>query len=400
MVVLIVVRWGVRIPHLLNYALTVQHGKIDRVYLLIPVKHHEPVVNHLNTYYYDYVAEKVVVKPLTYEVWSPVAKRATDDIPRPYIVSYPNMKQLEKVVREALGYVKRDEIVFNVPEPFWLGTYFVAREFVSKGIGMLTTTSFENVLSSPVKFVWKTVEETVKSLISVYLASTVKSRHFLVRLGVPEDKIRVIYPGIDVKRFKPKECNSRRGGESLTFLYVGRLDLEKGVKELINAWKSVERTKRCGLMVVGEGRFRKAVSDLARKGLNVKYVGYVSDDDLPRIYHLGDIFLYLSKPRHVFFIKIWEEQFGFAVAEALASGLTALVSTCGALPEVVPSPPNILLDVKNIAAKKLSKIMLELCENVTVEKLCRNSVQNRVFVEERYNVWRQSLKIAETIHQG
>jgi glycosyltransferase involved in cell wall biosynthesis len=57
----------------------------------------------------------------------------------------------------------------------------------------------------------------------------------------------------------------------------------------------------------------------------VLFPGYIKENDLPKIYNLASLFIYIS---------IYEG-FGLPVLEAMQSGIPVITSNCSSLPEVV-----------------------------------------------------------------
>lgn len=148
--------------------------------------------------------------------------------------------------------------------------------------------------------------------------------------GVPEDRMTVITPGTQVERFRPAE--TRRSGP-VRILTVARLELGKGVEDLVIAVGILAaRGVDAELTLVGEGPLHGRLLDIAgRMGIAdrvaIKAVPWVQ---VPDAYRDSDIFVLASAPT-----SNWREQFGFAVIEAMASGLAVLVGHSGSLPEVV-----------------------------------------------------------------
>lgn len=139
------------------------------------------------------------------------------------------------------------------------------------------------------------------------------------------NKIETIPPGFDLQRFQPTQ-RSRALAEELRasvarrqalVLAVGRLVEFKGLHYLIRAMKEVPAV----LAIAGEGPERAALEQQVREiGVQsrVRFLGAISDEELPAWLQAADIFVSAShRPA---------EAFGLALAEAAASGLP-LVST-------------------------------------------------------------------------
>jgi phosphatidylinositol alpha-mannosyltransferase len=129
----------------------------------------------------------------------------------------------------------------------------------------------------------------------------------------------VIIPnGIDVQRFGGDEVQPI--AEYLdgrpNILFVGRLEPRKGFRYLLRAFPQVkEEFPRARLIVVGAYEKEEVAEHLlyAREHhlTGVKFVGRVSDDDLPRYYRTCDVF---CAPSTGF------ESFGIVLLEAMAAG--------------------------------------------------------------------------------
>jgi glycosyltransferase involved in cell wall biosynthesis len=51
---------------------------------------------------------------------------------------------------------------------------------------------------------------------------------------------------------------------------------------------------------------------------------------MPRIHNLADIFVLASQPT-----PVWQEQFGYVLAESMACGKAVVATTSGSIPEIV-----------------------------------------------------------------
>ena len=149
------------------------------------------------------------------------------------------------------------------------------------------------------------------------------------RYGVPPERIRVIYNGVDHARFRPAEVDpeavARRYGVPHPFvLCVGSLMPWRNAPRLLRA---VERLGY-GLLFVGRDIWGTdpTASLAAQHGWSwARFAGYVPEEDLPTLYAAALVFAYPSL----------YEGFGIPPLEAMACGTPVVASRAGALPEVL-----------------------------------------------------------------
>lgn len=149
------------------------------------------------------------------------------------------------------------------------------------------------------------------------------TKAFVERIAPKADVTR-IYPGVDTERFFPgqKESGSRRP----LFVTVRRLVPRNGVDLLIRAWVSGQLGRHADLAVVGEGPLRDRLIDTAQNDSSIRFLGRLADHALPDFYRNSDVFVLPT---------VSGEGYGLALAEALASGLPAIVSDDGGPRELV-----------------------------------------------------------------
>ena len=176
-------------------------------------------------------------------------------------------------------------------------------------------------------------------------------RELVAKYFVEENKIRVIYNGVDTERFNPKVNgdNIRKAyelGDSPVVLYLGRLAPYKGVQFLIEAIPLVLKEVPKAKFLIG-GAIRYDTPDLWRlvKKLRIKkatiFAGYVPNDVVPNFYACCDVFCYPS---------LWEG-FGLTPAEAQACGKPVVAFNTCAIPEVVENNrTGLLVEPKNVGA--------------------------------------------------
>jgi glycosyltransferase involved in cell wall biosynthesis len=132
------------------------------------------------------------------------------------------------------------------------------------------------------------------------------SAAYVRSLGVPDEQIHVAPNAVDTSIFGI----GRRAHDGCVFLYVGRLDREKGVDLLLQAFEGVTGE----LLVVGGGAENERLREAAGRG--VSFLGKLDRDDLPRVYAGADVLVLPSL----------SEPWGMVLNEGAAAGL-ALVAT-------------------------------------------------------------------------
>jgi glycosyltransferase involved in cell wall biosynthesis len=174
----------------------------------------------------------------------------------------------------------------------------------------------------------------------------VNSRHMVDELrssfDLPLNKIDIIPNGVTPENFRidfPE--NEKRAfrqsfaGESQKIgLYVGRLINEKGVQVLIDAApKVIQQYPETQFLIVGTGYFMetlKAQAGYLGVTQNVRFLGYVADADLLKLYQITDAVA----------IPSLYEPFGIVALEGMAAGAPVVVSDVGGLRDFVEHMQN------------------------------------------------------------
>jgi glycosyltransferase involved in cell wall biosynthesis len=111
-------------------------------------------------------------------------------------------------------------------------------------------------------------------------------------------------------------------------LFVGWLDREKGVQELLEACRLLTGTRRCSLTFVGEGNMSEAARAFVTANALatvVTFRGWLASAALNDEYAAADVFVLPS----------WVEGLPNAMIEAMASRLAVVVSSVGSVPDVI-----------------------------------------------------------------
>lgn len=160
------------------------------------------------------------------------------------------------------------------------------------------------------------LERILLRLYYALLGSDAVAIHFLSQSGRNTSIIRrpfdfTLPPGVDLDRHP---IRTKKETPRPIFLFVGRLEREKGIDVLVEAWRRTGLAGRAELHVVGTGSLLNSLKDRNLPG--VYFHGAVSDAELKKWYSESDVFVKPGKGG----------AYDVVVVEALSSGLYAIVS--------------------------------------------------------------------------
>lgn len=108
----------------------------------------------------------------------------------------------------------------------------------------------------------------------------------------------------------------------------------KGIHVLIEAVSELQKEHNDIIMLlVGEGPDKGVFERMAKEKAiedKVIFTGYIDPEDLIKYYNSMDVFVLPSLTT-----KIWKEQLGRALIEAMACEVPVIGSSSGAIPEVI-----------------------------------------------------------------
>lgn len=215
-----------------------------------------------------------------------------------------------------------------------------------------------------------------KLAITITVSNSVKKQ--LINLGLQKNKIKVIYNGINVEKFK--SSTTPKDDSQIIIGSAGRLNTEKGMNYLITAFKNVlEKHPNTQLKIAGQGPEEENLKKLAfdlKIERNIKFLGYIADKDMPNFYNNIDIFALTPTRR---------ESFGIVVAEAGASQKPSVVTNISGLVEVVQNnKTGFIVQARDIDA--ISHSLTKLIENSKLREQLGKNARLRVlenFTEEK-----------------
>ena len=184
----------------------------------------------------------------------------------------------------------------------------------------------------PAKVFWKVfsrnVVKTVYSIADVITPVCNANAIWEEYLGADTSRIRVVYNGVNVEKFKPMEVNKQN--KRPTIVCVARVDVFKDIICLIQAIKYVkEHIPDIHCLIYGNSvdleyslRCINAIKDLQLED-NVKFMGGTKEPE--KVYNMADVVV----------ISSITEGFPFTIIEAMACGRPIVASDVGGVSEAL-----------------------------------------------------------------
>jgi len=210
--------------------------------------------------------------------------------------------------------------------------------------------------------------------ISNYISNELKSNE-----GSFCSNIETLYNSINfplfTKRISLLERNELRQKyklkeSDLVFIYTGRIQPYKGVKELIKAFLNI-KNENVKLLIVGASTFSstnitpyiQSINDLLekKKNDNVIFTGYIDYECIYKYYQIADIAIFPS---------LWEEPFALTCLEALVSKLPVIITNSGGMVEMVNDSCGVVIDKDSNLENSLTNAMMFFIYNQNlIEKM-------------------------------
>ena len=216
------------------------------------------------------------------------------------------------------------------------------------------------------------IKKTRKILcVSNYIKEQVKKY-----LMISENNIEVLKNCIDIEKFNFEIDESEKlklrkkfgiNKEEKVLLFTGRLNREKGIKELLEAITLIKRND-FKLLIVGsfffgtsiENNFEKEIKDIIEKiDKKIIFTGYIPYDEMQKIYAIADIAILPS---------MWEEPAGLTIIESMASGLPVITTNSGGIPEYINDNMSITIDRDSNIVLNIKESITELLDNYELRK--------------------------------
>lgn len=193
------------------------------------------------------------------------------------------------------------------------------------------------------------IEESTRIVaVSTYLADRARER------SVPDSKIAVIYQGVDTDFFIPGSV-APLAEDRREFLFVGSLNDQKGILDLIKSSISLFPSFPHDLTVVGDGQYFSHIKDLARSHPHIHPEGSMTRDGVRLHMQRADALVLPT--------RTWQgrqEAAGLVLLEAQACGTPVITHSVGGTPEMVAPNRGWLTDENNL--ESLTQAMREVIQ--------------------------------------
>ena len=187
----------------------------------------------------------------------------------------------------------------------------------------------------------------------------------LLEIAAGVDNVLAISCGIDATNFTNATPTTNK---PFRILFLGRLDWEKHIHNLIRAVAALPKDIDVYLEIAGDGNQRKYLGELALElGIapRVRFLGHISEEELPLAYERATVFAMPS---------IAELQ-SIATMEAMASGRPVIAANAMALPHLVHDGDNgYLFEPDDVEDFSQCLLKIATADQKELNRLSENSI--------------------------
>lgn len=221
------------------------------------------------------------------------------------------------------------------------------------------------------------------------VAVSLDLKNVVEKTGPPQSQVVVIPNSVDTNLFQPGlELGLREQlgipAEATTLIFVGSVNRDKGIFELLEAFEILSRELAdLYLLVVGEGihlaRSKERVLQM-QANQRVHFVGSVQHKQVADWMRAADIFVLPS----------YHEGMPCVIVEALSSGLPIVATDVGGIPEVVDdNKQGLLISPNNVG--DLVKAIRSLCQDSAKRMSFANEARKKAKSQFSWDIHTKSL---------
>ncbi len=208
----------------------------------------------------------------------------------------------------------------------------------------------------------------------------------LVEVGISNNKVVIIYNGIDIEKFG--KINANKNSNKFTVGYVGQFYREKGIFDFVDA-ANLLLSKDKNFLFLMSGKINSdhmILMDYLNQ-LNIskyfQFAGWI--DEIEKIYSSLNVLVVPS---------VIEEGFGLVNIEAMACKVPVIAANSGAIKEIVVDGETGYLVEKN-SPEQIRDRIIEIVNNSQLAKKMGEAGRSRV--EQLFNIEKNSKKIEQLL---
>lgn len=233
------------------------------------------------------------------------------------------------------------------------------------------------------KLTWKAASQII--------AVCKKTKQVILKEGIEEDKVTILYNGVDEALFRRKktvedrEYLSVREKGGFVLLNVGNLVEVKNQARLLVAFKRFlkdgEKNRDVRLAICGDGYLKERLQRFSHQlhiDKDVFFLGKVPHSKMPDVYNVSDAFILPSL----------SEAHPWSLLEAMSCELPVAASRVGGVTETL-GDERFLFDPSNV--HEITEAISRLVENVDENKAL--GLRNRKIVLNRFTLRRHALNL-------
>lgn len=214
--------------------------------------------------------------------------------------------------------------------------------------------------------------------------------------NIPAANISVLSMGVNRDVFFPASQQQARdelgvAQDKFVFLFVGNVIQQKGIEELLDAYKLVkaQTTRETELIIVGSRRDTNFIASIqSRLDDTVRFENPVQQPQLVKWFRAADVFVL---PSHL-------EGFGLVALEALAAGTPVIASQVGGLVSLLGDGAGKLVPAKNSDA--LSDEMLRALNTPRAQYVNEEAVNAALTLHDEANITANVIALYDSASKG
>lgn len=301
---------------------------------------------------------------------------------------------LKKKTDEILRLVNPDAV--HIQSHLIMGRYLI-RSAKQRGIRLIATNHImpENLIkysviipkwfeATAMKLAWRDAGRVLRKV--DFITTPTRRAADLLEKAAGVSGVLAISCGIQASKFANATPTSNKNPR---ILFLGRLDYEKHIHNLLSAVAKLPANLNTQVEIVGDGGEREALEAQAKQlGIadQVKFLGHITEEDLPKAYERATVFAMPS---------IAELQ-SIATMEAMASGRPVVAADAMALPHLVHDGDNGYLFEPNDVDMFADRLLRVLTADK--KELARLS-ENSLYLIQSHDIER-TLNIFEGLYRG